>query len=64
MERNEQKINDTWDLSSLSVSDEAFLRDLKKLEKRIKEIKALKGTIGKDSDSFHNALSILRDILR
>ena len=49
MERNEQKINDTWDLSSLSVSDEAFLRDLKKLEKRIKEIKALKGTIGKDA---------------
>lgn len=64
MERNEQKINDTWDLSSLSASDEAFLKDLKKLEKRVKEIKALKGTIGKDSDSFHNALCLLRDILR
>lgn len=63
MERNEQKINDTWDLSSLAKSDEEFLRDLKKLSKRIKELKALKGTLGKSSDSFYHAMCVLRDVM-
>ena len=64
MERNEQKLNDTWDLSSLVKDDESFIRDLKKVEKRIKEVRAIKGTLGRDSDSFHHALTLLRDIMK
>ena len=45
MERNEQKLNDTWDLSSLVKDDESFIRDLKKVEKRIKEVRAIKGLL-------------------
>ena len=62
MERNEQKINDTWDLSSLVKSDAEFKKDLKKLKGRVTELKALKGTMAKDSDSFHRALSTVKNV--
>ena len=62
MERNEQKINDTWDLSSLVKSDAEFKKDLKKLKGRIAELKALKGTMAKDSDSFHRALTTVKNV--
>ncbi len=63
MERNEQKINDTWDLSSLSKNTSEWERDLKKLEKSIKELKKLKGTMAASSDSFHNLLDTMQSVL-
>lgn len=64
MQRNEQKLNDTWDLSSLCRDDEAFYKDLKKLENKIKDVKKLKGTLSLNADSFYNALSSLEKILK
>lgn len=64
MQRNEQKLNDTWDLSSLCKDDEAFYKDLKKLENKIKDVKKLKGTLSLNADSFYNALSSLEKILK
>lgn len=63
MERNEQKINDTWDLSSLSKNTSEWERDLKKLEKSIKGLKKLKGTMAESSDSFHNLLDTMQSVL-
>lgn len=63
MERKDQKINDTWDLSSLSASPEAWEKDLKKLEKRIKDIKALKGTLSKSVDSLLEAYKTLESFM-
>lgn len=63
MERNEQKTNDTWDLSSLSASVAAWERDLKKLEKKIGSLAGIKGTLSKGSDEFHNALTVMQEVL-
>ena len=62
MQRNEQKVSDTWDLTSLSKDDASFYRDLKKASKKIKELKALKGTLGGNADSFYHALSLFSDV--
>ncbi len=62
MQRNEQKVSDTWDLTSLSKDDASFYRDLKKVSKKIKELKALKGTLGGNADSFYHALSLFSDV--
>lgn len=64
MDRKDQKIEDTWDLSSLVKDEKTWEKDMKKLAKRIPELKALKGTLALSSDSFHDALVTLEEIGR
>ena len=43
--RADQKVEDTWDLSTLYVSDEAYSQDAERLEKKIEEFKGFEGTL-------------------
>ena len=61
IERKEQKREDTWDLSLLSASAEAWEKDLKKLQKAFGKAKSFKGTLGRSSDNLYAALCYLRD---
>ena len=61
IERKEQKREDTWDLSLLSASAEAWEKDLKKLQKAFGKAKSFKGTLGRSSDDLYAALCYLRD---
>ena len=61
IERKEQKREDTWDLSLLSASAEAWEKDLKKLQKAFGKAKSFKGTLGRNSDDLYAALCYLRD---
>lgn len=64
MERIEQKTGNTWDLASLSESDREWERDLRKLERRIKDLEALKGTLGKSVDSLFEAYRTIEDFYK
>ncbi len=44
--RNKVKTGDTWDLSSLYTSDEAWEKDFKKLDKKIAGFAKFQGTLG------------------
>ena len=59
MERNEQLKENIWDLGSLCRNEKEWARDMKKLEKRIPELKALKGTLGESVDSLLKAYQTL-----
>ena len=62
MERKEQRIEDTWDLSLLSKNGKAWDRDMKKLQKAYKKVSSFKGTIT-SSDRLYEALEYLKDTL-
>ena len=50
--RHELKEADTWDLAPLFKSDAAWERAFKKLEKRVPEFGAFRGTLGKSAKSL------------
>ena len=56
IERKEQKINDTWDLSALTASPEAWDKDIAAIRSRLNELDEFKGKLGESSDSLFNAL--------
>lgn len=60
--RDQQKIEDTWDLSTLYVSDEAFQAESEELEKKIEEFKALKGTLSDGAEAFLHMLKSYENI--
>ncbi len=62
MERKEQRIEDTWDLSLLSKNGKAWDRDMKKLQKAYKKVSSFKGTIT-SSDRLYEALEYLKETL-
>ena len=61
MDRKDQKIENTWDLSALSPSGEAWEKDMKKLSKLFSKASHFKGHLGDSSDSLYEALSYYRD---
>ena len=61
MDRKDQKIENTWDLSALSSSGEAWEKDMKKLSKLFSKASHFKGHLGDSSDSLYEALSYYRD---
>ena len=52
IERKEQKTNDTWDLSALTQSPEAWDKDMAALRGRLGELEEYKGRLGESSDSL------------
>ena len=46
IERKEQKTNDTWDLSALTQSPEAWDKDVAALRSRLGELEEYKGRLG------------------
>lgn len=61
MDRKDQKIENTWDLSALSPSGKAWEKDMKKLSKIFSKASHFKGHLGDSSDSLYEALSYYRD---
>ena len=57
MERNEQRVEDTWDLGSLYESVDAWERAKDEIEGRIVEAASLKGSLLKGKESFVNAIA-------
>ncbi|MBQ0000947.1 MAG: oligoendopeptidase F [Clostridiales bacterium] len=54
--RADQKVEDTWDLSSLYPSDEAFSKDAELLEQKVEAFKAFQGTLANGAENFLNLL--------
>ena len=59
IERKEQKTNDTWDLSALTQSPEAWDKDVAALRSRLGELEEYKGRLGESSDTLYSALNKL-----
>lgn len=62
MERNEQKTENTWDLSALSPSGDAWDKDMRKLSKAFSKAGDFKGKLVESSDSLYQALCYYRDV--
>ena len=62
MERNEQKTENTWDLSALSPSGDAWDKDMRKLSKAFSKAGDFKGKLAESSDSLYQALCYYRDV--
>lgn len=57
MERKDIDIKDTWDLSTIYNSHEAFYQDLEKTKSLINDLITFKGKICNSIDSFYNFLT-------
>ena len=64
IERKDQKTQDTWDLSALTVSQEAWDKDMAAVRARFGELDQYKGKLGESSDSLYSALKKLFEILQ
>ena len=64
IERKDQKTNDTWDLSALTQSSEAWDKDMATLRGRLGELEEFKGKLGESSDSLYSALTKLFSIVQ
>ena len=62
MERNEQKTENTWDLSALSPSGDAWDKDMRKLSKAFSKAGDFKGKLAESSDSLYQALCYYRNV--
>ena len=63
MERKDQKVNDTWDLSALCTGRDDYRKKLKELENRLPSLGEYRGRLGESADAFHNALEIFFSFL-
>ena len=64
IERKDQKTQDTWDLSALTASQEAWDKDMAAVRARFGELDQYKGKLGESSDSLYSALKKLFEILQ
>ena len=53
MERKDIDIKDTWDLSTIYSSDQAFYQDLEKAKSLINDLVSFKNKITNSIDSFY-----------
>ncbi|MDR0450901.1 MAG: oligoendopeptidase F [Treponema sp.] len=60
--RSEQAKENTWDLSRLFPSDEAWNRGLEDYEKKAEKIPSFRGTLGKSAESLADYLDFSRDL--
>ncbi len=61
IERKDQIIKNTWDLTLLCLDEDDYLKRLESLEKRLGELEEYKNRLGESPESFHNALKIYFD---
>ena len=59
--RKDAKKEDTWDLTKLFVSDEAWNEGLASFEKQVEKIPSFRGTLAKSADSLKAWLDFERD---
>ena len=62
IERREQRVEDTWDLSALSKDGRAWERDVRKLAALFRKAGSFKGRLGESSDSLFAALEYYRTV--
>lgn len=62
IERKDQKIENTWDISLLSPDAASWDKELEEAKGRFSELEALKGTLSESSDSLYSALCKIRDL--
>ena len=62
IERREQGVEDTWDLSALSKDGRAWERDVRKLAALFRKAGSFKGRLGESSDSLFAALEYYRTV--
>ena len=60
--RNEQKTENTWDLSALVKDEAQWDREMKKLSKEFRKASSFRGTLGRSSDSLFAALEYYRNV--
>ena len=63
IERKDQLVENTWDISLLAKNAEEWDKELEQAKAKFPEVENLKGTLGKSSDSLYNALCTIRDLL-
>ena len=64
IERKEQKTENTWDLSALTTSVEAWDKDMAAIRARFNELDEYRGKLGESSDTLFAALEKLFGLLR
>lgn len=64
IERKDQIIENTWDLTLLAENAEAWEKELEEAKGKFEDAAALKGTLAESSDSLYRALSFMRDLLK
>lgn len=64
MKRSEQKLNDTWDLSSLCIDINDFNSRYNKLLKDLPILSSFNGKLSLDSDNLFNALEFIKTYLQ
>lgn len=62
IERKDQKIENTWDLTKLYKDSTAWDLALENVKKRLPEAESFKGKLGNSSDDLYKALCYLRDL--
>ena len=62
MERKEQRIEDTWDLSGLVKDGKEWEKAMKKLSAMFRKASSFKGHLGDDSDSLYKALEYYKTV--
>ena len=62
IERREQRVEDTWDLSALSKDGRAWERDVRKLAVLFRKAGSFKGRLGESSDSLFAALEYYKTV--
>lgn len=60
--RNDVKLEDTWDLSTIFESDQAWETEFKSVEDTLNDIDQFKGTLAKSADSLLKALKFRDDL--
>ncbi|MCL2600423.1 MAG: oligoendopeptidase F family protein, partial [Treponema sp.] len=61
-ERHEIPVTDTWDLSTLFASDEAWEQALGEYEKMIEKLPSYKGTLARSAESLADYMDFSRDL--
>ena len=61
IERKDQRIEDTWDLSLLAEDGESWEKEMRKLRKAFRKAGSYKGTLLTSPDSLYNALVYLKE---
>lgn len=64
MERKDIDIKDTWDLSTIYSSDQAFYQDLEKAKSLINDLVSFKNKITNSIDSFYNFMTLKDQVER
>ena len=62
MDRKDQKIENTWDLSGLVKNSGEWEKSMKKLAKAFKKASSFKGHLGESSDSLYAALEYYKTV--